>query len=161
MSATTETVLPPGYAFLDAPPPLEIYLALRRNNGLSPKSPEQGAGALTGSWYWVTILYTQPSTSPSDAGSTPDVVGMVRAIGDGAWYFCISDMAVNVEHRRKGLGEALMRRLLAVIRERAPAPGPLITLSADALGRGLYKKLGFVETAPRSIGMWIQCGVVP
>lgn len=79
---------------------------------------------------------------------------MIRAIGDGGWYFHLSDMAVLPAHRRQGLGEALLRRLLAVINERAP-PGALITLLADEPARGLYKKLGFVESAPHSLGMWL------
>ncbi|KZV66433.1 hypothetical protein PENSPDRAFT_92029 [Peniophora sp. CONT] len=150
---TTTTTLPPGYFFHDAPPPLEKYLELRAHNGLSPKTPEQGQGALTGSWAWCTVLYTPPSTLPTE----PEVVGMIRVIGDGGWYFLISDMCVQTKHRRKGLGEALLRRLLSQIEERAP-PHPLISLSADPPGRKLYEKLGFVESAPRSVGMWFIPG---
>lgn len=80
---------------------------------------------------------------------------MIRAIGDGGWYFLLADMAVLPGHQRKGLGEALLQRLLGVIYERAP-PGALITLLADGPGRKLYKKLGFVESAPHSLGMWLE-----
>lgn len=80
---------------------------------------------------------------------------MIRAIGDGGWCFHLSDMAVLPEHQRKGLGEALLKRLLKIIKERSP-PGALITLLADKPARGLYKKLGFVESAPHSLGMWLE-----
>lgn len=151
--------LPSGYTFHDAPPPLEVYLSLRRVSGLSPKTPAQGAGALSGSWAWCTILYSDPSSpSPSDdASSKSEVVGMLRTIGDGGWYFHLADMAVFPAHQRKGLGEALLRRMLAKINESAP-PGALISLLADAPARKLYKKMGFVESAPRSLGMWLESG---
>ncbi|KII91428.1 hypothetical protein PLICRDRAFT_38206 [Plicaturopsis crispa FD-325 SS-3] len=147
---------PAGYAFLDAPPSLEDYLSLRRANGLSTKSPAQGAGAISGSWAFSTIVYTPPSDSTTSASDSapPSVVGMIRAIGDGGWYFVIADMAVLPAHRRKGLGEALLQRMLHKIKTETP-PGVLITLSADAMGVPLYKRNGFVETAPSSIGMWL------
>ena len=159
--ATTAATLPPGYAFHDAPPPLERYLYLRAHNGFSPKTPEQGQGALTGSWAWSTIIYTPPPSPDSDPSTTsspePEVAGMIRAIGDGGWYFLISDMCVETTHRRQGLGEALLRRMLDKIISSVPK-GPLISLLADPPGRALYKKLGFVESAPRSVGMWLIPG---
>ncbi|EKG17235.1 hypothetical protein MPH_05525 [Macrophomina phaseolina MS6] len=151
--------LPPGYTFHDAPPPLENYLNLRRVTGLSPKTPEQGAGAISGSWAWCTVLYSDPSTAASET-SPAEPVGMIRAIGDGGWYYHLSDMAVLPEHQRKGLGEGLLRRLLKIIEERSP-PGALITLLADKPARELYKKLGFEESAPRSLGMWLGSGDGP
>ncbi|KAK7464410.1 hypothetical protein VKT23_006577 [Stygiomarasmius scandens] len=158
MSSST---LLPGYSFLDAPPPLKTYLFLRKVNGLSPKSEVQGTGALSGSWAFCTVVYIPPVSASNDSrgGSEsafpePEIVGMARLIGDGGWYFCVSDMAVLPLHRRKGLGEAMLRRLLAKIKKEAP--GALVTLSADEPGRPLYKKIGFVESAPRSIGMWLE-----
>ncbi|VDC02667.1 unnamed protein product [Peniophora sp. CBMAI 1063] len=145
--------LPPGYAFCDAPPALETYLTLRELNGLTTKTPEQGQGAITGSWAWCTVVYTPPTLPSSETSPEPNVVGMVRAIGDGGWYFIIADMAVQVEHRRKGLGEALLRRMLTIIKQSAP-PHALISLLAGAPGRALYRKLGFVGTEPTCVGMW-------
>ncbi|VDC02681.1 unnamed protein product [Peniophora sp. CBMAI 1063] len=156
MATPTPATLPPGYVFNDAPPPLEKYLQLRVLNGLSPKTPEQGRGALSGSWAWSTIIYA-PTPTADTSSSPPEVVGMIRAIGDGGWYFLISDMCVQTTHRRKGLGEALLRRMLDKITSSVPK-GPLISLLADPPGRALYKKLGFVESAPRCEGMWLIPG---
>jgi ribosomal protein S18 acetylase RimI-like enzyme len=73
---------------------------------------------------------------------------MGRIIGDGGWYFHIADMAVLPSHQRRGLGDAVLRNLLAHIRENAPqdGTGAYVTLFADAPGRRLYAKSGFVET---------------
>ncbi|KAF9055036.1 hypothetical protein BDZ89DRAFT_3762 [Hymenopellis radicata] len=154
MNMTTSKPLPAGYSFVDVPPDLETYLDLRRSSGLSPKSPAQGTGALTGSWAFCTVVYTPPR---ADLGSTSEsqVVGMTRVFGDGGWYFVVADVVVLPAHRRQGLAEGLLRRLLAKIESDAP-PGALITLSADEMGRELYRKCGFVETAPKNIGMWIR-----
>ena len=46
-----------------------------------------------------------------------------RVIGDGGWYFHIADMATLPEHQGRGLGHRL------------------------------YESMGFVETAPESLGM--------
>jgi GNAT superfamily N-acetyltransferase len=77
---------------------------------------------------------------------------MGRVIGDGGWYFHVIDMAVLPDHQRQGLGAAVLDRLLAEIRDRAPA-GAWVNLLADPPGRALYRRRGFAETAPGSIGM--------
>lgn len=77
---------------------------------------------------------------------------MGRVIGDGGWYFHIADVATLPEHQGRGLGRRVLTDLLAQIDEAAPA-GPYVTLMADAPGRRLYESMGFVETAPRSLGM--------
>ncbi|MDR7385737.1 GNAT family N-acetyltransferase [Promicromonospora iranensis] len=128
------------YRLVDEPPSLDEYLDLRRSSGLSPKSPEQGALALTGSWYFCHVR--------SDADRA---VAMGRIIGDGGWYFHVADVATLPEFQRQGLGRMVMDRLLDEIRAKAPAD-PYVTLVADPPGRRLYESLGFVDVAP-SLGM--------
>jgi ribosomal protein S18 acetylase RimI-like enzyme len=134
--------LPDGYRLLEGPPPVDAYLALRRETGLSPKTREQAVAALPGGWYACHIGY----------GDSGEVVGMGRVIGDGGWYFHVVDMAVLPGHQRRGLGDAVLAALLARIRQQAP-PGAYVNLLADAPGRRLYARHGFVDTAPASIGM--------
>jgi len=67
----------------------------------------------------------------------------------------VADMATSPEHQRQGLGRAILTRLLARIEHDAPS-GAYVTLMADAPGRPLYESLGFVETAPRSVGMRLE-----
>lgn len=129
------------YVVVPAAPPLDAYLRLRAGAGLAPKTPEQGAGALAGSWSWCHVRTAQG-----------DVVAMGRVVGDGGWYFLVADMATDPGHQRRGLGRRVLTRLLDDIRHRAPE-GPYVTLFADAPGRALYESLGFRYAAPESEGM--------
>lgn len=134
----------PDYDLTLSPPPLADYLRLRADSGLSPVTEAQGEPALVNSWAWVHVRHR----------ASGEVVAMGRVIGDGGWYFHIADMATLPEHQKKGLGQAVLEALLAKIREEAP-PRPYVTLMADQPGRPLYAKLGFVETAPHSLGMML------
>ncbi|KAF9264471.1 N-acetyltransferase GCN5 [Marasmius fiardii PR-910] len=155
MSLSESSTLPPGYTLVEFPPPLEAYLELRRISGLSPKNHTQGEGALSGSWRFCTVVHQVQDQDQDQSEPDVSVVAMGRVIGDGGWYFVVADIAVHPSHRRRGLGEAVLRRLIAQIKEEAP-PGALVTLSADEMGRGLYRRCGFVESAPESIGMWLN-----
>ncbi|MFF2495995.1 GNAT family N-acetyltransferase [Agromyces sp. NPDC058064] len=134
-----------GYTLISGPPPLEDYLRLRRDSGLSPKTPEQGAGAITGSWSACHIL-----------DGTGTVVAMGRTIGDGGWYFHIADIATDPAHQRRGLDRRVLDWLIADIRERAPE-GAYISLIGDPPGQRLYRSLGFDDVAP-SLGMAMRDG---
>ncbi|MBE7372211.1 GNAT family N-acetyltransferase [Dermacoccus barathri] len=134
----------PDHDLTLSPPPLADYLRLRADSGLSPVTEAQGEPALVNSWAWVHVRHR----------ASGEVVAMGRVIGDGGWYFHIADMATLPEHQKKGLGQAVLEALLAKIREEAP-PRPYVTLMADEPGRPLYAKLGFVETAPHSLGMML------
>ncbi|WP_370186935.1 GNAT family N-acetyltransferase [Aeromicrobium sp.] len=129
-----------GDQVLRTAPTLQDYLHLRTTSGLTPRSAAQGEGALAGSWAWSVVEHEGRA------------VAMGRVIGDGGWYFHVADMATLPEHQGRGLGRLVLTDLLAQIAEAAP-PDPYVTLMADAPGRRLYASMGFVETAPRSLGM--------
>lgn len=131
-----------SYELLPFAPELDDYLRLRANSGLTPVTAEQGAPALVNSWAWASVRHR-------DTGET---VAMGRVLGDGGWYFMVADMATLPEHQGRGLGRAVLESLLDRVKEQAPS-GAYVTLMADAPGRRLYEKLGFVETAPKSVGM--------
>lgn len=136
--------MPDGYTLHDGPPAIDDYRRLRAESGLTPKSHEQAVAGRDGAWDACHVV--------DDA--TGETVGMGRTLGDGGWYFHIVDVAVLPAHQRRGLGDAIMSRLVGRIRRDAP-PGAWITLLADAPGRRLYERHGFVDTAPRSVGMAI------
>ena len=140
----------PGYRLVMAAPPVADYLRLRQEAGLSPKTEEQATAALPGSWAACHVV--------EETGG--EVVGMGRLLGDGGWYFHVVDMAVLPEHQRRGLGDAVLTALLNRVREVAP-PGAYVNLLADPPGRPLYKRHGFSETAPGSVGMALLLGDVP
>ncbi|KAJ5771053.1 Acyl-CoA N-acyltransferase [Penicillium nucicola] len=150
MASVEKKCLPLGYSLHDGYPSTPEYLHLRSAAGLSPKTPSQAAAVPTGSWYGCYITFKEDD-------STPKAVAMGRIIGDGGWYFHIADMAVDPGHQRKGLGDAILKALLAKIKQDAPADGkPYISLLADGPGRPLYAKNGFVESAPASLGMVLK-----
>ncbi len=133
------------YALREGPPSAADAVRLRARAGLSPRTLEQAAPAMVGSWSGVHVVHV-----PSGA-----VVAMGRVIGDGGWYFHICDMATEPDHQRLGIGEAVLVHLLDGILAAAPAT-PYITLLADEPGRPLYRRVGFVDTAPGSIGMVLR-----
>jgi GNAT superfamily N-acetyltransferase len=136
MSTTTIRELPAGYTFVPAPPPLDDYIKLRIDTGLTPKSAEQGEKALAGSWFTCHVLHDE----------TQNAIGMGRVIGDGGWYFHIVDMAVLPDHQRKGLGDFILAKVLEEIEAKAP-DRPYINLLADPPGMKLYARHGFVESS--------------
>ncbi|TWS19312.1 GNAT family N-acetyltransferase [Tsukamurella asaccharolytica] len=131
-----------SFRLVAEPPPIADYVRLRADSGLAPRTEAQAAGALANSWRWCHVVVGD------------EVVAMGRVLGDGGWYFHIADMATLPAHQGRGIGRAVLDWLIAEIRAAAPAD-PYITLMADAPGRPLYRKVGFVETAPRSLGMWL------
>jgi len=137
------------YVIVDGPPGADDYARLRREAGLSPVSPEQAARAVVGGWFACHVVHAASHETPDE------VVAMGRVIGDGAWYFHVVDMAVLPEHQRRGLGDAVLTRLLREIRTQAP-PHAWVNLLADAPGRRLYARHGFTETAPDSLGMAVR-----
>lgn len=131
------------YRLVEEPPAWQDYMTLRSESGLTPRTEEQARAAVNASWAFCHVR--------DEAGRA---VAMGRIIGDGGWYFHIADIATLPAHQRQGLGERVMRWLLAQIADRAPAD-PYITLIADPPGQPLYRKLGFVSTDP-SLGMVLR-----
>jgi len=128
------------YRLIAGPPPLDDYLRLRRDSGLTPLRADQGAGAISGSWSACHVV---------DAAGTP--VAMGRVLGDGGWYFHIADVATDPAHQRRGLGRRVLEWLIADIRSRAPE-GAYVSLIGDPPGQRLYRSLGLEDVAP-SLGM--------
>jgi ribosomal protein S18 acetylase RimI-like enzyme len=133
--------LQPGYELTDEIPSVDDYRRLRSATGLQPRSRAAAELGLPNSWAAALVR-------AADGG----VVGMGRVIGDGGCFFQITDMAVLPEHQRRGIGAAILARLIRRLREGAPA-GAYVSLLADPPGRALYQRHGFRETAPQEVGM--------
>jgi len=56
-------------------------------------------------------------------------------------------MAVLPEHQRRGLGDVVLKHLLAYIKEHAAEGEIYVSLSADPPGMKLYKKNHFRESS--------------
>ena len=125
------------FELISVAPTIDEYLGLRKESGLSQKTLEQGAAALSGSWFFCHVREKVSGRA----------VAMGRIIGDGGWYFHIADMATLPEFQGKGLGRRVIDTLVAHIRQKAPE-NPYITLIADPPGRRLYEQAGFTEINP-------------
>ena len=136
--------LHPGYVIREGPPSVEAYLNLRLKAGLTTRTKEQALAALPGAWYACHIVHEETETA----------VGMGRVIGDGGWYFQVTDMAVLPDHQRKGLGNVILSKLMEKIKKETP-PGAYVNLVADPPGRALYGKHGFVDIAPPEVAMGV------
>ena len=121
-------------------PSVDEYLRLRAAAGLSPFSGEAAAKGLAGTVFAVVIQHGNVA------------VGMGRLIGDGGCFFQIVDIAVTPSDQGQGLGKTIMQELMEFVTTRLPASA-YVSLIADVPANQLYKKFGFVETAPRSLGM--------
>jgi ribosomal protein S18 acetylase RimI-like enzyme len=137
----TAVAVAPGYELVDEVPSIADYRRLRAAAGLSDKPEAAAATGLANSWASALVR---------SAGG--EVVGMGRVIGDGGCFFQVVDMAVSPEHQRRGLGGAIIARLLERLRADGPA-GAYVSLFADPPGRDLYRQHGFRETAPDQLGM--------
>lgn len=66
-----------------------------------------------------------------------------REIGRG----CILNLAVDKNHRGKGIGRLLLEHSLAHFRKQGLKQAKIETLAVNEAGRHLYPSLGFVEVA--------------
>lgn len=82
-------------------------------------------------------------------GPTGEAIGTGRLLPDGH----IGRMAVVPEWRGKGVGTALLSRLIEAARERAI--GPLL-LNAQISATGFYRRFGFFEEGPEFIEAGIR-----
>jgi len=85
-------------------------------------------------------------------GSSGEIVGMGRAVGDGSCYFYLQDTAVHPDHHGHGLGQRITQRLLEQVRTLAGGDAFVGLFSTDQ-GRTLYRRAGFSDQTSM-YGMW-------
>ena len=70
------------------------------------------------------------------------VIGMGRLVGDGVKYFYVQDLAVLPARQGRGIGTALLQRLLDHVARTSPAPA-FVGLFATGGAVPLYERGGF------------------
>ncbi|HUJ55676.1 MAG TPA: GNAT family N-acetyltransferase [Gaiellaceae bacterium] len=80
-----------------------------------------------------------------------EIVGIGRLLDDGALYATIWDMIVVPGAQRRGIGTAIVERLL----ERA-AGRTIVALVATPEGRPLYERFGFRPGSDGSVAMLLR-----
>lgn len=133
------------YELRPDPPSVETFQRLRARTDVPPR-PESGVqDGLGNEVFVVTVVETE----------TEQAVGMARVLGDGGTVCHITDMAVDPDHQRQGLGSRMMDRIDEFLAESAP-DGAYVNLMDDV--DGFYEQWGFEETRPASKGMYKRVG---
>ena len=117
----------------DQKPTMPEVLALYKSVGWSmyTRDPARLERALTNS---LTVL---------SAYEGKQLVGLIRAVGDGETILFIQDLLVLPEYQRRGIGKQLIEALLA----RFPEVRQRVLLTDDdPKTRSFYKAAGFVES---------------
>jgi len=116
------------------------YRRLRETVGWSAPAASDAAlqAALDGTWN-VT------------AREDGELVGLGRLLDDGALYATIWDMIVVPGEQRRGIGRAILERLLARASART-----IVALVATPAGRPLYEEYGFTVESSGSVGMLLR-----
>jgi len=128
------------YSIEQQTPHLDVYMHLRKASGLTPFSRAAAEIGLKGTIFGVVVFYHgQP-------------IGMGRLIGDGGCFFQVTDIAVLPDHQGRGLGKMIMDTIMEYVNSELPKTA-YMSLIADVPANKLYEKVGFKETAPRSVGM--------
>jgi len=128
------------YSIKRQTPDLEVYMHLREISGLTPFSKAAAEIGLKGTIFAVVVFYDGKA------------VGMGRLIGDGGCFFQVTDIAVHPDHQGRGLGKMIMTAIMEYVSSELPKTA-YVGLIADVPANKLYQKVGFQETAPRSVGM--------
>jgi GNAT superfamily N-acetyltransferase len=120
-----------GYHILPLKPTGGQLLALRQAVGWkNPRSPGDLQAGLDGSLFAVCAYFGR------------ELVGTARVVGDGRTVFYIQDVVVLPEHQGKGVGKAMMERVMKYI-ARAACEGAVMGLMAAAGKEGFYERFGF------------------
>jgi GNAT superfamily N-acetyltransferase len=134
-----------SYTLRHETPGVQDYIAIRVAAGLSRKSEEAACRGLPNTLFAVVAYHDN---------ATP--VGLGWVIGDGGCFYEITDIAVLPAHQKRGLGDLIMRALLAWLRENAP-PTAYVSLMADHGTPHFYRRYGFnFAEMPKASGMYLR-----
>ena len=119
----------------------EGYRDFQEKMGWKPDGYEMIAKSLANDWVDVT------------AAVNGKLVGMGRLVGDGVMYWYMQDVFVLTAHQGKGIGSAIVKRLIEHVKTHS-LPGTEVSLCLMAAkGReGFYERLGFVRRPHEAAG---------
>lgn len=151
--ANPDTPCPP---FLQGPPQVELLPCLWR-----PEQLEEAA-ALLRPQYWhqgmsearrLARLQAPSHVVGARCERSGELVGVARAVSDGAGAAWFYDVCVREGRRGRGLG----RRLLGLLLDHPQVRGVRQVWLATRDAQAFYARLGFVVEAQRRDGAWLMC----
>ena len=120
---------------------VKTYLELRTAVSWRSLTKEQAAAAIKGSLLTV-VAYD---------GDKP--IGMGRIVGDGAVICYIQDLIVVPEYQKKGMGHAIITKLIDYVKEIKLSDTEIMLDLMCAVGReNFYKKFGFIARPTDKLG---------
>ena len=125
-------------------PSAEAFLPLFEGTGWDPE------GRLTPDAARETLAATLYAVSAYDGSR---LVGTGRIVGDGVLHALLADVIVDPEYRHRGIGSAIVERLVAECRRRRTFDVQLFCARGK---RRFYERLGFVARPEDAPGMELQ-----
>lgn len=121
------------------------YLRLRRNVGWMEIPPEQAQNAINNCFSLISVKF---------GGET---VGMARLLWDGGYCAYLSDVIVDVSHRRKGLASLIITRLTEELQQVLKPGWQVKLMLMAAKGReSFYEQFGFVQRPNENAGAGME-----
>jgi GNAT superfamily N-acetyltransferase len=134
-----------GIDYIEDLPDSHAYKELFESTGWNAayKADKAELGrALEGSWYVLS------------AYDGHKLVGIGRVVSDGVLYAMIYDMIVMPSHQGKGIGTAILEKLIARCKRERLRDVQLFSAKGKMQ---FYRKRGFVERPVNASGMSIKC----
>jgi len=122
------------YTLLENKLEAEDFIRLKRSAGFMERPVELVKSALRNDLYDVVALVNN------------DVVGMGRLVGDGVMYWYLQEIVVLPEYQGRGIGTAIVNKLLNYIQEHTPERNfTSVGLTAAEGKEGFYERFGFAK----------------
>lgn len=133
------------YTIEEKSPSVEEYTNLRRSAGWPCPKAQTVERSLGNSVYCVCAV------------NEGRVIGMSRLLGDHSFIYFVADVIVLPEYQNRGIGTALMERIMSYLKENVHGYSYIILMSAKGK-EAFYEKFGFFKrpTGEYGYGMMIE-----
>lgn len=121
-------------------PSAEEYIALRMRTGMGTKDIARAETALNNSLFIVSIWDSE------------GLIGFGRVVGDQGITYVVSDIMVDPDYQRRGIGKMIMKEIDSYL-ENNTDQYAYVCLIANRPADKLYSQFGFEYVDPRSCGM--------
>lgn len=134
-----------SYIIEEKSPSVEEYVRLRQSVGWPCPNNEAIEKSLNNSIYCVCAV------------EDGRVIGMSRLVGDHSFIYFVADVIVLPEHQNRGIGTALMERIMSYLKENVHGYSYITLMSAKGK-EAFYEKFGFFKrpTGEYGYGMMIE-----
>lgn len=116
------------------------YISLRLKTGMGSKDVSKTEIALKNSLFIVTLL------------KEDKLIGFGRVVGDEGITYVVSDIMVDPDYQKQGLGKIIMKEIDEYL-EKNTDEYAYVCLIANKPADKLYSQFGFEYVDPKSCGM--------